>query len=432
MGKIDLRTVIAPSGYARSSDFRVSENKLIRRPLEFFALQKIGVTVLKIGRSLDVFWRKRGMTFDTVILGQQRVTRVSRDIKWTLGSSPRVTEEERPRVTGERKCPRMTIGLIFFICTSMTAIAKAECVPTPDCVSIGYTATSCDGDFVRCPFDTSKLFCIPCDNDFKYTCVGIGYNGGEGSSCNGKYAGCVCSGSYKWDGGACVLTCDSTYKYTCSGTGYSGGSGVMCGDKYISCICSSGYYWSGGKCKPDCNVGMLYYADGTCSSGTYTGSQIVGIVVKKNELILGKPVEMQWGGYGTNVAGITNITNGTTAKADMNGKTNTAAIVSQFGSSNSNDYAGVYCYNYAPNGMTGSKGSWYLPAAGELCSYVFANKDAIYEIIRDLNWAYLDETYWSSTETSSYNAYQVEDGCDVYAQASKNSYNMVTCFLSIN
>ena len=82
--------------------------------------------------------------------------------------------------------------------------------------------------------------------------------------------------------------------------------------------------------------------------------------------------------------------------------------------------------------MTGSKGSWYLPAAGELCSYVFANKDAIYEIIRDLNWAYLDETYWSSTETSSYNAYQVEDGCDVYAQASKNSYNMVTCFLSIN
>ena len=91
--------------------FELGKNKLIRRPLEFFALQKIGVTVLKIGRSLDDClrnrgmtvnknWRNRGMTLPTVILGQQSVTRVSKDIKWTLGSSP--------RVTGERKCPWVT------------------------------------------------------------------------------------------------------------------------------------------------------------------------------------------------------------------------------------------------------------------------------------------------------------------------------------
>ena len=106
MGKFDLRTVIVPSGYARSRDLRISN-------------------IIKglIGRSLDVFWRKRGMTVKkylsnrgmisfkqgvtttTVILGQQRVTRVSRIIKrWTLGSSPWVTrEEESPRVTEEER-----------------------------------------------------------------------------------------------------------------------------------------------------------------------------------------------------------------------------------------------------------------------------------------------------------------------------------------
>ena len=51
-GADNINKVIAPSGYARSSDLRVNENKLIRRPLEFVVLQKIGVTILKIGRSL--------------------------------------------------------------------------------------------------------------------------------------------------------------------------------------------------------------------------------------------------------------------------------------------------------------------------------------------------------------------------------------------
>ena len=55
------KKVIAPSRQARSSNFQVSGNKLIRRLLEFFALQKIGVTVLKIGRSLDDCLRNRGI-----------------------------------------------------------------------------------------------------------------------------------------------------------------------------------------------------------------------------------------------------------------------------------------------------------------------------------------------------------------------------------
>jgi len=47
--------------------------------------------------------------------------------------------------------------LILCILISSTSIAQAECTPTPDCASIGYTDTSCDGKFVRCPFDISNL-----------------------------------------------------------------------------------------------------------------------------------------------------------------------------------------------------------------------------------------------------------------------------------
>ena len=43
--------------------FELGKNKLIRRPLEFFALQKIGVTIVfLIGKSLDDCLRNRGMT----------------------------------------------------------------------------------------------------------------------------------------------------------------------------------------------------------------------------------------------------------------------------------------------------------------------------------------------------------------------------------
>ena len=111
MWKCDLRTVIAPSGYARSSDLRIRsiiKGLLIGRSLDVF-FQKRGMTVKKYLRNRGVTSFKRWMTTSTVILGQQRVTRVSKDVKWTLGSSPRVTEEEEesPRVT-EEESPRVT------------------------------------------------------------------------------------------------------------------------------------------------------------------------------------------------------------------------------------------------------------------------------------------------------------------------------------
>jgi hypothetical protein len=50
--------------------------------------------------------------------------------------------------------------------------AYAECTPTPDCASIGYTETSCETDYLACPFDNTKLKCMPCDSTYRYNCVG--------------------------------------------------------------------------------------------------------------------------------------------------------------------------------------------------------------------------------------------------------------------
>ena len=89
----------------------------------------------------------------------------------------------------------MTIGLIFLTSMSMTGIVRAECVPQPNCASIGYTETSCETQAVKCPFDATKLYCLPCDSKYQYSCSGVGESG-SGNSCKGKYESCTCADNY--------------------------------------------------------------------------------------------------------------------------------------------------------------------------------------------------------------------------------------------
>ena len=126
-----------------------------------------------ICRSLDVFLQKRGMTF----------------VLWILVSS-----------------------------TSMSNIVKAECVPLPDCASIGYTETSCETQSVRCPFDITKLYCLPCDSSYQYPCNGTGQKG-KGTACNGKYVECECSNGYKLNdnNGNCEISCSDECPYASDG-----------------------------------------------------------------------------------------------------------------------------------------------------------------------------------------------------------------------
>ena len=134
-------------------------------------------------------------------------------------------------------------------------LAFGQCVVTEDCAALGYTASSCSGKGLKCPFGNG-WFCAEdestvCDkNGFKYSCTGTGYSGGSGQPCGGKYKTCICKSGYKWSGSVCKKeSCSSSYKYTCTGTGYAGGSGQACNGKYLSCNCASGYEWKDESCQ---------------------------------------------------------------------------------------------------------------------------------------------------------------------------------------
>ena len=142
----------------------------------------------------------------------------------------------------------MRVGKISVVVIGLVPFnVYGECTPTPDCASIGYTETSCEGDSLKCPFDTSMMKCIPCDSSFKYDCSGENITGGTGSACGGKYVSCECSSSdYVFNNGSCV-----------------------CGLSSIT----------------DCLVGAIYYPDGKCSNDYVACLNPVGVVVKDNELI---------------------------------------------------------------------------------------------------------------------------------------------------
>ncbi len=306
-----------------------------------------------------------------------------------------VTNGEKTRKRGvtfvfiNRKIPGIflqsrKIGMTMLFCLlSMTA--HAECTPAPDCASIGYTETSCETTSLKCPFDTTKLYCLPCD---------------------------------------------SKYQYTCSGTGYAGGSGVSCGGKYASCECGSGFEWNDNSCeeKPDCTVGMIYYSDKSCSS-TYDNSKTaIGVVVKYNELVLSQKSSstMKWGTYGTNVSGLTDITSTAGAIADYNGKANTAAIIA----GDSGAVAAKYCNDYTTAGT--SAGDWYLPATGELYSYVYGNYNAINTAMTSIGWTFDSAYFWSSSEYSSGGVWTVNSSSGrMFSSTNKVAYDSVVCILEI-
>ena len=271
-------------------------------------------------------------------------------------------------------------GITFLFCL-LSSVAHAECVPTPDCASIGYTETSCDGGFLRCPFDTSKLFCVPCD---------------------------------------------SSYKYDCSGDNITGGVGSVCGGKYVSCSCSGGGTFNNGACPQSCTVGMIYYSDKSCSSTYDSSKTAIGVVVKDNELVLSQISSsgMAWGTHDKELS-LGDLTQ-SQAKDDFNGKSNTATIIAE----DTGAVAAKYCNDYTTAGT--SDGDWYLPAAGELYSYVYGNYSAINTAMTSIGWTWGSTYLWSSSEDGNLNAWIVYSGVGYMDNLMKDrNGTSVSCFLEI-
>ena len=280
--------------------------------------------------------------------------------------------------------------------------AQAVCVATPDCASLGYTASSCASGGVKCPWDTSKLFC-GCGAAYVYSCTGTGYSGGVGDACGGKYVSCNCASGYSWSGSSCIA-CGSAYKYTCTGSNEAGGSGTACGGKYASCTCASGYAWNGSRCAQNCMVGYILNSDRSCTLDKVSGKRPMGVVSyingsKRIAIQLDAPSStMQWGCGRKDISGITN-TSSSTCLNDFNGKSNTSAWMSECNVGTS--YAPGYCNAY--NTIGTSPGDWYLPAAGELYASVWTNKMSVNAGLSAAGGTAIVEDYhWSSSEITVY------------------------------
>ena len=118
----------------------------------------------------------------------------------------------------------MSVGKICVVVIGLVPLnVYAEpCTPTPNCDAMGYTETSCEGDSLKCPFDISKLYCIPCDSSYKYACDGTNEEG-VGETCGGKYV-------------SCTIVCGDEYQYTCDGYDMVG-VGESCNGLYKECEC---------------------------------------------------------------------------------------------------------------------------------------------------------------------------------------------------
>lgn len=98
-----------------------------------------------------------------------------------------------------------------FSLTICAGVVQAACV-TGDCSAMGYTKaeSNCTGDIIRCPFDTSKVFCKNKPSCTVNNCAGFTLakcpDNAQCSSCTKTNADCSTNGtSYK------ITSCDAGY-----------------------------------------------------------------------------------------------------------------------------------------------------------------------------------------------------------------------------
>lgn len=145
------------------------------------------------------------------------------------------------------------------------------------------------------------------------------------------------------------------------------------------------------------------------SWNTSNNSKAVGVAVvsDKCSFIIDKTNSndsIQWGGYGTDVPGLSNITNNTEAELDYDGNSNTDKIISALGSSE--DIAAGWCRSKSIN-IGGENRKGYLPALGEWQT-AYNNKSQVDSALSKIGGtAMLTGYHWVSTEYSSNGAWGV-------------------------
>ena len=236
-----LVIVMPRFGTNRPGIFELGKNK-IGRSLEFFATQKIGMTVLMVVFSLFLLFPNVSNSAVYFLPDAQ-----SDEI---FSSSPIASiDSVRCEEVGYTYYSSGTCPAYHNQETCVFSDKYLKCDGKGWCLDNGYTLSSCPNPKLlttQCLNGLGYYKSCVCPTTYKYACTGTGYSSGNGTVCESKYTKCNCSTNYVWSGSACV--CDSAFKYSCSGTGYSSGSGASCGGKYKSCNCSTYYSWNGSAC----------------------------------------------------------------------------------------------------------------------------------------------------------------------------------------
>ena len=130
------------------------------------------------------------------------------------------------------------------------------------------------------------------------------------------------------------------------------------------------------------------------------------VMIPKANASDGTNIILYWGKnlYGQDVPNLENLTDTTAAKADYNGKANTAAIIAGYAALGKDMDSQDMCKvleTFNEGGYT----DWYVPAAGQLQEF-YSNKTAINAALTAINGiAFMSNRYWSSSEKSSGHAW---------------------------
>ena len=101
-------------------------------------------------------------------LSSSGLTRGSRSNKdslatWILRSHPqggaRMTVERKFWMPYRKGCALRGMTMLFLLACFPSFAQAEQCTPTPDCKSLGYTETSCPDGGVKCPWNTSLMYC---------------------------------------------------------------------------------------------------------------------------------------------------------------------------------------------------------------------------------------------------------------------------------
>ena len=199
------------------------------------------------------------------------------------------------------------------------------------------------------------------------------------------------------------ITCTATPN--CADLGYT--STTSC-DNGVKCPWGEAWF-----CPPPlpevCEIGSILYSDMTCYKEAQAGKTPIGVVVYVDGLGGGQAMALKsldtkyaWGGYGTDISGLTNYTSSSTAATDY-ARCENSKIIMAAGSKST--YPAVWAANeYSTEGT--KAGDWCLPAAGIFTSY-YNNQTSVnlgFERVNGTKFT-TSTNAWSSSENNSGDAW---------------------------